>query len=297
MAREEWNHLQTFLLLARTRRLAAAGRRLGVDHSTVSRHIASLEKALSVTLFERRDDGFLLTPEGERLFQTAEKMESLVLDVHNEIVGKDLALTGSVRIGVPDGLGVGFLASRLALFAASRPGLTIQLVTVPRVFNLTKREADIAIGLARPAKGRLIGRKLLDYTLLLYASKKYLAQHQPIKKTSELLNHTIIGYIEDLTAIPELSYLEEIHPALVTDFSSSTMVAQREAILAGAGIGVLPKFLAAPYPDLIPVLAGTVSVVRSFWLSVHADLHHLTRIRVICDLITKEMRDAMELFT
>jgi DNA-binding transcriptional LysR family regulator len=144
MLNPEWSHLQTFLILARTHRLAAAGRRLRIDHSTVSRHIASLEDALSVRLFDRREEGFYLTPEGERLFQAAEQMESLTLDVYNNIVGKDLRLTGSVRIGVPDGLGVGFLAACLAQFAAAQPGLAIELIAIPRLFNLTKREADIA---------------------------------------------------------------------------------------------------------------------------------------------------------
>src|ERR1035438_2888838 len=95
MREPEWNHLQTLLILARTQRLAAAGRRLRVDHSTVSRHIASLEEVFSVRLFDRREDGFWLTPEGERLFHAAEQMESLMMDVHSDIVGKDLQLTGS----------------------------------------------------------------------------------------------------------------------------------------------------------------------------------------------------------
>jgi DNA-binding transcriptional LysR family regulator len=292
----EWSHLQTFLILARTHRLAAAGRRLRVDHSTVSRHIASLEEVLSVRLFDRREEGFYLTPEGERLFRAAEQMESLTMDVCNEIVGKDLQLTGSVRIGVPDGLGVGFLASRLALFAASQPGLAIELVAIPRLFSLTKREADIAISLTRPAKGRLIGRKLIDYSLQLYASKSYLETHPPIQNPADLLNQMVIAYIEDLNSMPELNYLDEIHTALHPSFTSSTMIVQLEAVRAGAGVGVLPRFLASAHPELLCVLPETVRLKRTFWLSVHADLHRLTRIRVICDFIARQIREAAPLF-
>jgi DNA-binding transcriptional LysR family regulator len=292
----EWTHLQTFLTLARTHRLAVAGRQLRADHTTVSRHIASLETALSARLFERREEGFYLTPEGERLFQSVEQMESLMLDAENDIVGKDLRLSGTVRIGAPDGLGVGFLASRLARLAASQPGLAIELVAVPRIFNLTKREADIAISLTRPAKGRLVGRKLIDYNLRLFASKRYLATHPAITKTADLANHSIIGYIEDLNAIPELNYLQKIHPTLKPTFSSSTAIVQMQAVCADAGIGVLPGFLGHTNDKLECVLRDAVCIRRAFWLSVHADLHRLTRIRVLCDFIADQMHAEAALF-
>jgi len=297
MHEPEWSHLQTFLTLARTHRLAAAGRRLKADHSTVSRHISALESALSVRLFDRREEGFFLTSEGERLFEATEQMESLLLDAKNDIVGKDLRLSGTVRVGAPDGLGVGFLAGRLAKLAATHPGLAIELVAMPRVFNLTKREADIAISLTRPAKGRLVGRKILDYSLELFAAKSYLAQHPPIEKPADLLTHPIIGYIEDLTSIPELNYLGQIHPQLKPSFASSTAIVQLQAVCAGAGIGVVPSFLARKNPDLECVLKGQVCIRRAFWLSVHADLHRLARIRVLSDFITDQIRAEADLFS
>lgn len=296
MGEPEWSHLQSFLTLARTHRLASAGRRLRTDHSTVSRHVAALESSLSATLFERREEGFYLTPEGERLFAAAEQMESLMLDAQNDIVGKDLRLTGTVRIGAPDGLGVGFLAARLARLAASHPGLIIELIAIPRVFNLTKREADIAISLTRPAKGRLIGRKIIDYSLRLFASRAYLKTHPPIVKPADLLHHAVIGYIEDLTAIPELNYLDQIHPSLKPAFSSSTAIVQMQAISAGAGVGVLPGFLAQTNSDLECVLESQVCIRRSFWLSVHPDLHRLTRVRLLCDFIAQQIQSEVSLF-
>jgi DNA-binding transcriptional LysR family regulator len=189
------------------------------------------------------------------------------------------------------------LATRLSRFAARHPGLAIELVAIPRVFNLSKREADIAISLTRPVKGRLIGRKLIDYKLQLYASREYLESHPPIQRPSDLLQHTMIGYIEDLTWIPELNYLDQIHASLTPAFSSSTMMVQLEAIRAGAGVGVLPKFLAEEHQELISVLPEAVRLLRTFWLSVHADLHRLKRIRVVCDLIADEIRKASALMS
>jgi len=296
MREPEWSHLQTLLILARTQRLAAAGRRLKIDHSTVSRHIAALEEAFNVRLFDRREEGFLLTAEGERLFHAAEQMETLMMDVHSDIVGRDLQLTGTVRIGVPDGLGVGFLAPRLANFAARQPGLEIELVAISRIFNLTKREADVAITLTRPAKGRLVASKLLDYSLQLYAHREYLAQHAPIHKTADLLGHSVFAFIEDLNPISQLNFLDEIHKDIQPCFTSSTIICQAEAIRAGAGVGVLPRFMAVNYPELVCVLPDQVRIKRTFWLCVHADLRRLTRIRAICEFVTNEMRNSAAIF-
>lgn len=296
MNEPEWTQLQTLLILGRVQRLAAAGRRLKIDHSTVSRHIAALERAYNVRLFDRREEGFLLTVEGERLFRAAEQMETLMAEVHSDIVGKDLQLTGTVRIGVPDGLGVGFLAPRLASFAARQPGLSIELVAISRIFNLTKREADISITLERPAKGRLVASKLLDYSLQLYAHREYLENREPICKPADLLDHSFFAFIEDLNPISQLNFLDEVHTQIRPCFTSSTIICQAEAILAGAGVGVLPRFMAVRHPELVCVLPNDVEIRRTFWLCVHADLRRLTRIRATCEFITKQMREAAEIF-
>jgi DNA-binding transcriptional LysR family regulator len=296
MGQPEWNHLQTLLILARTQRLAEAGRRLKIDHSTVSRHIAALETAFGVRLFDRRNEGFLLTAEGERLFHAAEQMEGLMMEVQSDIAGKDLELTGTVKIGAPDGLSVDFLTPRLATFASAHPGLSIELVALQHLFNLTKREADIAITSTRPAKGRLFARKLVDYNNHLYATKEYLSTHEPLTTTADLLKHRVIAFSEELAPVAQLNLLDEIDTAIQPCFTSSTTICKLAAILAGAGIGILPRFVGLQHTDLQCVLPEQVNFKRTFWLSVHADLRRLARIRAICDFIVSEMRNASELF-
>ena len=104
-------------------------------------------------------------------------METQALAVASEIGGADLALSGTVRIGAPDGFGTYFLAAELGALAERHPGLTLQLVALPRTFSLSKREADIAVTLEQPTEGRLVSRKLTDYRLRLYASQDYLDRH------------------------------------------------------------------------------------------------------------------------
>jgi DNA-binding transcriptional LysR family regulator len=154
----DWDDLRFFLAVARAGRLTAAARQLEADHTTVSRRISALEGALRAKLFERKPQGYSLTEQGERLLGLAEGMETQALAVASQVGGADLALSGTVRIGAPDGIGTYFLAPELGALAERHPDLTLQLVALPRTFSLSKREADIAITLEQPTEGRLVSR-------------------------------------------------------------------------------------------------------------------------------------------
>ena len=116
----------------------------------------------------------MLTEAGQRVADSAEAMESTIVANQEAVGGSRAHLTGTVRIGAPDGFGSHFLASRLVKFVERYPDLDLQLVATARLFSLSKREADIAISLTMPKEGRVFGRKLLDYSLGLYAAPTYL---------------------------------------------------------------------------------------------------------------------------
>ncbi len=292
----EWSSLQSFLAVARAGRLTAAARQLAIDHSTLSRRMASLEAALGAKLFDRRPDGYQLTMAGERLFDLARDMESGALAVEAELSGTSLRIAGTLRIGAPDGFGTVFLAGRLGTFAVQHPGLELQLVTLPRVFNLSKREADLAIGLARPVEGRLHARKLTDYELGLYASPAYLAGHAPLRDLAGLKAQHAIGYIGEMIYIPELDYLPLVSPDLCPAFTSSNLLAQLQATVSGAGLCVLPCFMADADTRLRRVLPDAVSLRREFWLITHSDMVSLARVRAVSDYIVSEVAAARSLF-
>jgi DNA-binding transcriptional LysR family regulator len=296
MERFDWDDLRFFLAVARAGRLTAAARRLGADHATVSRRISSLETALKAKLFERRPQGYGLTPHGERLFARAESMETDALSIQSEIGGADMALSGVVRIGAPDGFGSVFLAPRLARFMAASPALELQLVAMPRLLSLSKREADIAVTLAPPKEGKIVARKLMDYRLGLYAAPSYLAANPPITQADDLHAHAVIGYIDDLIFTPELDYLDEVSKGLRARTQSSNLNAQLAMTAAGGGVCVLPGFMADADPRLTRVLPASVSIQRSFWMVVHADLKDVARVRTTVDFIVREVRGARALF-
>ena len=124
---------------------------------------------MGVKLIERRTNGCTLTPAGEAFLASAERIETEMLRAQASLSGFDVALEGEVRVGAPDGFGTYILARHLGALMDRHPGLTIQLVPLPRAFSLAKREADMAVTIEPPQEGRLSVRKLTDYRLSFYA--------------------------------------------------------------------------------------------------------------------------------
>ena len=290
MAEFDWNDLRAFLAVARTGRLGAAASRLNVDHTTIGRRIAALEGRLGAQLFDRTPGGHVLTVHGERLMPTAEAMETLAIRAVGELGQADQALTGTVRIGAPEGFGSYVIAPLMAELADRHPDLEIQLVAMAGSLNLSKREADIVVALSAPREGRLVSRKLTDYRLGLYASPAYLDARPPIVKRTDMSGRRFIGYIDDLLYAPELDYMQAPDVDVRVRLQSSNLIAQLQAALAGAGLCVLPNFIAAREPGLVRVLPDAVGLERSLWLVTHADLKRLARIRAVTSTIVEAVR-------
>jgi len=296
VAEFDWNNLRAFLAVARSGRLTAAASSLRADHTTVARHIAALEQALDARLFERSPMGYSLTVHGERLMATAESMESLAMAAQAAVGGADLSVAGVVRIGAPEGFGSHFLAPRLPDLAEEHPDLEIELIATSGLVSLSKREADIAVALSPPREGRLVARKLTDYRLSLYGAPSYLEWAGTPRTRLELAAHRFVGYIEDLLYAPELDYMQAPDVAISVKFRSSNLIAQMQATRAGAGLCVLPEFIAEGRSDLVKVLPDLVGMDRSFWLITHADLKDLARIRAVNDFIVQTVKAAKAAF-
>ena len=290
----DWNDLRYFLAVARAGQMLGAASRLGISQARLSRHIAALEEAVGARLFDRTTRGSMLTEDGASLFVTAERIEAEVLMGLSEMGGlNDVA--GTLRIGAPDGLGSAFLAPRLGRFRRTYPDLRVQLVPVARSFSLSEREADIAIMVGRPNKGRLRVRKLVDYTLSLYASADYLARMDRPQSPNDLTSHTLIGYVGDLLYTPELNYADEVLRGWRSDIEISTAIGQFEAVRAGVGIGVCHDFMATNRPNLIRILPG-ITIARSYWIVWHENLRVARRVKAAIDLLDKIVREDGALF-
>lgn len=290
-----WDDVRVFLAVARAGQILGAARRLQLNHATVSRRVAALEDALGATLFRRLTTGSELTPAGERFLAVAERMEADMITARSELAGGDEAISGTVRVGAPDGFGVAFLASRLGALAAQHPDLRLQLVPVPRYFSLSRREADIAITTERPTEGRLVAQKLVDYSLGLFASRSYAQANGLPASQAELKAHRLVGYVPDLVFSPSLDYAQEFHPDWDAAFSISSALGQVEAVRSGAGIGILHAFIARALPELVSVEA-VKPIRRAYWLVYHESVRPLSRIQAAASFITRAVEREKRLF-
>jgi len=292
----DWNDLRAFLAVARIGRLTVAARHLGIDHSTLSRRLASLEAALRTRLFDRRSIGFVLTSDGERLIEDAEQMENLTIRMRSRLEDAAQRVTGTVRLGTPEGFGTYFLSGHLPSVVVEHPDLNIELVANPRTFSLSKREADLAVSMTLPASGRVYARKLVDYALGIYASGDYLEAHGPVLSIDAGHRHCWVGYVEDLLWTPELDYLPHIDAKLTARVRISNVITQMAAIKGGVGLGILPHFMARNEPGLRPVLSSEVRLIRSYWLVTHAETRESARVRLMADFITSATEAAGDAF-
>jgi len=286
----DWDSLRYFLAVARTQRVSAAARQLGVEHTTVARRIRALEAELDILLFEKsRSAGFVPTEDGQRLFVYAEQMENSVHTARESLSGVGQALSGHVRIGATEGFGSYFLTPMAADFQRRYPHITLDILPVPRFVSLSKREADLAITIERPQRGPYVCSKLCDYALKLYGTRRYLADHAPIRDKRDLAGHTFIGYVDELLFSERLRYLEDLLPQSQVVLRSTSVIAQYHAALQGRSLAILPCFIAAQDDRLVPVLEAEVEISRSFWMYCHEDLRKLKRVTLLWDFMRRSV--------
>ena len=263
---EDWDDLRIFLAVARGQSLSAAGRVLKRDPATVGRRIARFEAGTGQQLFLRSPMGYALTDAGARLLRHAEAMETAQAQARAALAGPGEELSGQIRIGAPDGCANYLLPQVVAQLAARHPGLDLQIVALPRVFNLSRREADMAIAISLPPGGRLIAQKIADYRLVMAAAQPYLDAAPPLAQLADLPAHRIVGYIPEMIFDPELDYLAPL--GLEPRLASNAVPVQMALIREGAGIGVVHGFALPATPGLRRVLPD-FALTRSFHLIRH----------------------------
>lgn len=294
-----WDDLRVFLAVARDESLSGAGRRLRMDPATVGRRILRLEQSLGTALFLRSPHGYSLTETGRGLRLPAEQAEAAMRGLSDTLAGSgaqnaDGRIAGVVRIGAPDGCANFLLPRVCAGLSARHPDLEIQIVALPRVANLSKREVDMAITVSPPQAGRVRVQKIAHYHLSLAATPGYLASTPPILAPSDLSAHKIIGYIPDLIFDPELDYLSELGlgPA---NLSSNSVSVQFNWLRQGSGVGVVHDFALGAEGGLVRVLPEQVRLKRAFYLVRPQEDARLTRMTRLSRLLQEAVREEIAL--
>ena len=284
-----WDDLKVFLAVARAESLSGAGKALKVDPATVGRRVGRLEQSLAASLFVKSPTGYVLTSEGARLMGHAERAERAMRAAVEELAGQAGGMSGQIRLGAPDGSANFLLPQVCAAIVDENPDLEVQIVALPRVFNLSKREADMAIALSPPTAGRLSVQKLTDYHLHLAGSETYFAKYGEINTLEDLRGRRMVGYISDMIFDKELDYLSDFGVDHVTLASNSVSV-QINWVRLGCGVGVVHDFAIPAFTGLRKVLVDQISIKRSFYLIRHQDDRRVERLNRFAAALTAGIR-------
>lgn len=278
----DWDDVRSFLAIARARSLSGAARELGLRQSTMSRRLAALEAKAGARLLQRTPRGYELTAIGEAVLGNAERMEAEAIAVERTVQGRDVALSGIVRITTVENIAGILLPGAVARLQATYPGIGIDVLSDPRALNLSRREADLAIRMTRFEGSELFSRRMSLAGSALYAGAGYLAAHGDLLRDA---GQAIVTVLEDHAHMPEPRWLLEQLPGARVALRSNDRSVQLAAVQAGLGVGCLPCIIADGQPGVVRLTAAGPGPVREIWMGVHADLRHMPRIRAVIDVL------------
>lgn len=261
--------LMTFLTVARLGRFTAAADSLGINHATVSRRIGALEKMTGQRLLLRSQSGWEITTQGRQVFEIAEEIEqSLTRLVKDDAA---TAVTGTVRIGAPEAFSGHIAAPVLARVQRKYPALDIELFASTQPARQNRSGLDLEIVVGKPEVPRAWERPLFEYQLKLYATETYLEDHGTPQTLQDLEQHRLNYYVEAILLVQDLDAALTTLPQMRPGISSTNVYAHLTATLQGAGIGLLPDFLADAHPALVTVLEEEFTYPAIFWAVVRQE--------------------------
>ncbi len=278
--RLEWGHLRFFLEMVRAGSLTRAAQRLGVDRNTVARRVAALEEELGLPLFERGPQGWTQTAAGEELSALARRVEEDVLALARHADARDREVSGTVRLTTTPHIAANLLAPELPALRTQYPGLVLELAADARNFDLTRREADLALRMGRPRDAGLVARKLADVVFGFYATPAYLQGRTEVDFDGDCF----LGLDDAGAATPQERWLAREAPQRRLVFRCNSSGALAVAARSGIGVALLPCFLADRDPGLRRI-AGPAAATHEVWLLVHGDLRRTPRVKAVIDWV------------
>jgi DNA-binding transcriptional LysR family regulator len=286
----DWNDLRYFLAVAQSGSTLAAGRLLGVSQTTAARRIAALEAALGLTLFERRQAGYRLTPAGEGLLDRARTVDQAAEAFTDAAAAHNREVSGTVRLTADDIFAVTVLPVILGRLHDSYPGIRIELDSSSEMRDLAAGAADVALRRSKSLVGSgLVGRRIVNDVWRTYCSRDYAAAHGRPTSRSALRSHTLIGGGGEHVSQMYSAWLKEndLESAVALNYTSITGLLA--AIRAGVGVAVLPCFVADLDEDLVACLPSAGHYGGSLWLVTHERLRNTPRVRVVVDFLAEHL--------
>ncbi len=287
----EWSDLAVVLAIARAGSLSGAGRLLRCSHTTVYRRINAIEERARVRFFERLPSGYVMTDAGEVTMRCAERIETELLGLSREILGRDARVQGTVVVTGPEGVVTQILPPLLTEFRLEHPDVNVKLLAGAASLDLTRREADIAIRATRKPPDESLGRRICDFRFGAYAHRSYIdrAGERP------LTEHDIVA-LEGTPAwmVPQIwKTVPKAQERVV--FEANRIRAVVEAARAGMGAALLPFYLGEPEPEL-ERLRTAEHLDMALWILTHPALRHTARVKVLMGFLTEKLKERAALF-
>lgn len=286
----DWDDLKYFLAVARHGSTLGAGRALRVSQTTVARRLSALEEALGLVLVERRQAGYVLTPAGEALLAQAQAVESAAASFVDAAAAQSRDATGNVCLTCLDLYAVTILPPILKDMHEAHPGLRIELDTSDQRRDLGAGEADVALRGGRPpSDASLVGRRIAADPWTLYCSRDYAAAHARPRTADDLRRHAIIGGGGEKMWPLYQAWLRRHRLEEAVTMHHSSASGLLAAVRAGAGLAVLPIFVADREPDLVRCLEPIHGDDSELWLLTHERLRHTPRVRAVMDFLGERL--------
>ena len=264
------DHLLVLLAVARTGRFTTAAESLGINHTTVSRQIAALEKNLGGRVLARTIGGWELTDLGRRVAQAAEDVEKAVASISQREEDQE-QISGVVRISATDGFSGFIIAPAVAQLRRTHPNLSVEIVNVTRRALQHRSGLDIEVVVGEPQVHRAQAIRLGDYTLGMYASEGYLEEFGRPASVAELSAHGLVYFVDSMLQVDDLDAPRRMVPAMLDSLSSTNVFVHVQATRAGAGIGFLPCFMADQHQDLVRLLPEAFKERLPYWMVLRPD--------------------------
>ncbi len=242
---------------------AAAARDLRVSTAAASKHVAALEEALGARLLQRNTRRVSATTPGAAYYEHCVRILDEIEATEAALGRAALAPAGLLRVNVPLSFGLLHVSPLLPELLELYPELALEVSFSDRFIDLVEERVDVVIRIARslPDSSSLAAQRLARAGHVLCASPAYLARRAAPRSPAELSQHECVTYA--LSSTPAEWHFEGPRGALTVEVRGrlvlSSSLAVRDAVLAGVGIGLLPKFyVCSELADgrLVPLLPG-----------------------------------------
>lgn len=283
-----WDDLRIILAIARSGSLSGAQRALDVSHATVFRRLGNIEARLGVRLFERSRTGYTATTAGDDVAAAAQRVEAEVLEVERRIAGRDLRLSGTLRVTTTDTLLMGLLSPIFGGFQAAHPDIALEVAVSNLLFNLTKREADLAVRPTRTPPETLVGRKIGTIAQAVYVRSEGAPAES---ENADFGTFDWVGPDERLAYRSLESWMSAKGLDARCRYRVDTLMGMLAAVRDGIGAAVLPCYLCDGGEALTRVGEPISELATDLWLLTHPDLRRTARIRSFMDWVADEVRN------